>query len=297
MKSIQSPIIGIMAAFGSGILVLSALSFGLLEGSMIPQQKPTLRPTFPPPNLTPIGFYTKTATSSPTDIPATQTICPIPEGWEQFTIQSADQIPDLALARGFTMDEILRSNCLISDKITAGIAIYIPPLPTSTMTLSLTHTVTASQTPRPVLCGPPPGWVRYTIQSSDTLTKISRLYRVSVWQLRQANCLVSNLIRAGSRIWVPNVATSTYTFTPELPQPPTLSPSITPTPTPIHTLTPTITHSVTSTHTLTLTLTLTNTPTVTATSTSTMTATLTETPTPSPMPTYTQTPSDTPATP
>lgn len=60
--------------------------------------------------------------------------------------------------------------------------------------------------PSPQACGPPAGWVTYTVRSGDTLGRLSRAYGISVEQLRQANCLPgSNLIVAGQQLYVPFV--------------------------------------------------------------------------------------------
>jgi hypothetical protein len=91
--------------------------------------------------------------------------------------------------------------------------IYLPPVLTATIEFSPTVTQTATITPIP--CGPPAGWVLYTIRQGDTLLQISRLFRVSVWELKNANCLTGDAIRAGAQVWVPNVPMSTFTYTPE----------------------------------------------------------------------------------
>jgi hypothetical protein len=71
-------------------------------------------------------------------------------------------------------------------------------------------------------CGPFQGWITYTIQPGDTLFHIALLYSTTVAQLQRANCLGnSQYIRAGSRLWVPNVATITpgVTVIPDFPTP------------------------------------------------------------------------------
>ena len=304
MKTLRSAVLGILAALGSGILVLSALSTGLLEGFMIPEPTETIRPTLPLPNLTPVAQAAATNTQIPpqepsqTSLPPTQTSCPQPAGWELYIIQPGDQLEQLAESRGITLTALLKANCLFSEMVMAQAVIFLPPLPTLTITSTETLSVTSTSTARPIVCGPPAGWVRYTIQPGDTLYQISRLYRVTVWQLQQANCLFTDTIRAGSRLWVPNVATSTFTFTPVIPVQPSATFTVTITPSRTLTRTATATRTPTSSPTVTpsATATITLTPTSTSTPSVTPTHTLTSTPTPTPTDTVTPsaTPTDTP---
>ncbi len=91
------------------------------------------------------------------------------------------------------------------------------------LTASITNTPTKKTTatiqhsPTDVVCGPPPGWVQYTVQSGDNLYRISLKFRTSVATLKSANCMGnSTVIVTGERLWVPDVATSTpiATYTP-----------------------------------------------------------------------------------
>jgi LysM repeat protein len=119
-----------------------------------------------------------------------------------IAVQAYDTLDSLALAYRVSVSDLQKANCLVSTELAAGSFLYVPPLPTST---------------RPA-CGAPAGWVIYTVQPGDTLFRISLLYRVSVAQLQQANCLgASSNIVSGQQLRVPNVATSTATFTPMTP--------------------------------------------------------------------------------
>ncbi len=64
-----------------------------------------------------------------------------PGGWELYTVQSGDTLFGLAAARGVTTAEVMRVNCLLSENIGVGDALYLPALPTPTPT----------QTPPPTL--------------------------------------------------------------------------------------------------------------------------------------------------
>ena len=94
-------------------------------------------------------------------------------------------------------------------------------------------------------CGAPSNWIQYTVKSGDTLYSISVKYQTSVNDLKFANCLYSNTIITGSKLWVPN----TPTITPTKTQSPTSTPKpeSTNTPIPVASKTPTPTPTETET--------------------------------------------------
>jgi LysM repeat protein len=97
-------------------------------------------------------------------------------------------------------------------------------------------------------CGPPFGWVRYTVQQGDNLYHIATMFGITTSQLQGANCLGSSItIHPGQLLWVPNrppqtpvtpgiIISPTYTFptetATEIPPTPTdtLEPTSTSTP-------------------------------------------------------------------
>lgn len=288
MKTARSGLFGLLLALGSGMVIFSAISFSLFEGLAFPASTPTIQPTLPLPNLTPLGMQ-ETLASLVTATAAPQpTTCPHPATWNVYIIQPDDDLITLADERGIRVTDILNGNCLVSSKLLPDTQIYLPPLPTETHLPSASVTATATNLSTPIQCGPPASWVLYTIQPGDTLLQISRLFRVTVWQLKTANCLSGDTIRAGAQLWVPNVPMSTYTYTPGRNKSPTPSVTSTAVPTQTRTSTPTFTHTVIPSSTTTSTATVTSTPTVI--DTPTLTATSTETPVPTPTSTSTETP-------
>ncbi|MBI3158821.1 MAG: LysM peptidoglycan-binding domain-containing protein [Chloroflexi bacterium] len=148
-----------------------------------------------------------------------------------------------------------------------------PGQPSSTAAPTDTPRIEPSPTPSAtdVNCGPPDGWVLYTVKSGETLFRLAEAFQTTVELLQRANCLgTSTVIIAGQSLFVPNVAT------------------ITPSPTPSATVTPTRTPTKTATPV---------TPTKTVGPTKTATSTLSPTPiTPSPSPTASASPTPDPST-
>jgi len=283
LRGVLATIISILLVGGSLVLALEEDSASVAYvASLTPS--PTHSPT--PVNTTRPGepTYTPSFTPAPTNTP-TETppkTCSYPEGWIQITVQEGDSLKSLAQAYGTSAEQLSDANCLLSDSLPVGASIYVPP-PTPTLTPSL---VPPPPT-QPIQCGPPAGWIPYTVQPGDNLYRISLAYGVSITQLQQANCLGSSTrIKTGEILYVPNVPTRVVTATPSR------TPTKTATPTATKTSPPTSTNTTQPP-----TSTATNTKTATATRTATANPTATNTSTSTPVPTSTPTPSPTPTTP
>lgn len=287
MKKQRHFVAGILTAFVSGGLVLGSILVSLAEGNAFLSFASAYTST--PASISQIES-TASGLEEVTDAPtlavtleysATPEVisCPIPAGWASMIVQPGDTLEDLAAIYNTTPELLAEKNCLLSFQILPGFTLYVPQVgPTKT----------------PFQCGPPPGWILYTVQKGDNLYRISIAFGTTVWQLQVANCLGNSAyIRVGQRIYVPNVPTLTPlpTGTPIPTATATLAPTITPTftltatdvplaTTPAVTLTPTIsiTPSPTLSSTPTHTLTSTPTPTLTSSPTSTHTTTLSPTP-------------------
>ncbi len=298
MKPFNQLILGILAAIGTGVLVLSAISLSLTEGQSLTSV--VVSPTSIQLSVTPVEGNTAVIPLKPsaTLTQSLSTLCPPPEGWRSYVVQPGDALSELATRSGLHVAQLRAANCLLSTQLLSGTIIFLPPsaptntvppappttepLPTSAVTLP---TAQAQPTARPtntsIPCGPPSGWVLYTVQPNDTLYRLSQAYGISVYQLQRANCLSGTLIQAGTRIYVPYVIirTPVPTFT----QAATQTPSSTSAP--VETNTP----SVTATNAGTFTPTDTNVPTQ-------PTPTIAEVPTDTPVPTFTNTPEPSTAT-
>ena len=106
---------------------------------------------------------------------------------------------------------------------TATILAAVPTLPASSTALptsspspspppaSATAAPTEPPTPRPsptkaAACVPPSNWQLYAVRSGESLQTLAWRYWTSDYSILQANCLTSRTLRAGQRIYVPDVA-------------------------------------------------------------------------------------------
>lgn len=267
----------LLLALFSVALVIGGISLALAESYVPIIPTPTDTQAISPvvntftPTSQPAASFTATLPSPTQTLPPPPTSCPPPAGWIAILVQPGDDLAKLASLYKSTPEQLLVANCLFSNDLPAGSVVYVPPVPTQTR----------------VPCGPPPGWVRYTVRPGNTLTSLSLAFGVSVTQLQFANCMAANQfsLAAGQTIWVPNVATRTPRAT------------STATLTPISIIFPTVTWTASATPTVTDTSTPSSTPTVTPTSTATATATESPTSTPTATATITSFPSATPVTP
>jgi membrane protease YdiL (CAAX protease family) len=110
----------------------------------------------------------------------------------------------------------------------------IPPTASSTPEPSPTPSETpipATPSPTAIICAHPVKWISYAVKSGESLATIGRVYGLTAYQLRIANCLPDGSeLDAGQVIYVPS-ATATIA--------PTTRPSATPLPPPTSTPRPT----------------------------------------------------------
>ena len=197
---------GVIVAIFSVILVIGGIFLSLAETLPPPstptQIPPTFPQSFPTPTATTVGFPTTdtptttalstvTGTTTATLLAVAPTTCTPPSGWIRITTGSGDTVYELAQRYKTTAESLNAANCLTSAELPAGLALYVPPVPTVTV----------------IPCGPPAGWVRnYVVQRGDTLFSIAISYNITYPQLQRGNCMGSSTtIYAGQRLWVPNV--------------------------------------------------------------------------------------------
>lgn len=212
-------LVGLLTALFCFFLVLGGFALSLAEGARLltlpsPYFTATLAQlSFPSPAPMPA---TQPPLPSPTAIAPSPVSCPPPAGWVPLVIQSGQTLEALAQAYHSSVQALMQANCLLSQALVPGAVLYVPPAPTAT---------------RPP-CGPPRGWIPYTVQPGDTLYSLAKYYGVTVAQLQQANCFGdSTLIVVGQVIYVPNMPTRTPSSGPTItPAPSSSIPTETPTP-------------------------------------------------------------------
>ena len=169
----------------------------------------------------------ETPTSAPIVDP-TATPCAPPASWQPYTIQSGDTLYALALRCSTTVAAIMQANGLETTTIYQGGQIYLPltPPPPPSAPASV---------PAACVASPLPGWALYTVQRGDTLYGLALQRGTTLLQLRQVNCLASDSLYSGQRIYLPSVAVATPTralgLTPTPCGTTTPAPPVTPTPT------------------------------------------------------------------
>jgi len=267
--------------FLSGVLV-GAIAIALVAGSVLlsagdlriaarpspalptesTQPSPTLTPR--PETPTPVATPTNTPTLVPTGI------CPRPIGWIDHVVVAGEDLASIAAQFNTDSVRLQVNNCLIDPAVTPGQIIFVPALPTATAILT--------STPVPTVCGPPLGWQLYTVRPGDTLSSLARATGTTVQHLMLANCLDTDRIKIGQRLFVPRLPIPTPTRIPLPTFTPTPSPTATDTPSPSATPTPTI-QPPSETPTETLTDTPTDTPTPITIESPTPTPTVEQTPT------------------
>jgi LysM repeat protein len=276
MDTLRQLVGSVLLAIFSVALVVGGISLAMAESYIPDVPTPTHTQAviliIPSPTTVPLQSLPQTATlissPTPTETIPPPTSCPPPAGWVPITVSPGDDLVALSYRYHSTPEDLLLANCLFSVDLPNGSIIYVPSIPTNT----------------PVLCGPPIGWIRYTVLPGNTMYSLSQAYGTSISQLQLANCMSAYQynLAAGQSIWVPNVITRTPRAT------------ATATLTPVSIVFPTLTRTATVTQTATQVPTGTNVPTATNVPTSTATGTATATasstaPPPTPTPTATAT--------
>ncbi len=103
---------------------------------------------------------------------------------KRYVVKPGDTLGSIAANFGVTVDEIKKSSALKTDTINNGDIVLIP-VPQEKVTQS-----------------------KYTVAKGDTLSKIGKKFGVSVSELKRANGLKSNTLRAGMRLNIPGLSST-----------------------------------------------------------------------------------------
>jgi LysM repeat protein len=227
---------GIIIALISIMVIAGIFSLSYVESKPISLITNTEEPyTNPPLNVSPeyspstsptVALHQATRTSTPTSLPS-PTVCPPPEGWLPYVVQSGDSIETLAQVFSTSGDQLKLANCLISNSLIPDSIIYVPP--------SAVVSSTPELPPTPIPCSLPTGWEEYIVQPSDTIRDLAMTKGVNRSELLAVNCLDNGaVIHVGDIIYVPSepiFTQHTPTSTPTVPEnTPTSNPKETNTP-------------------------------------------------------------------
>lgn len=202
LRSFTAAGVSILVLLAGGFMAAAETGIPAASGSVVTQ---TASPTSTalPPTRTYTPEFTSTQTSTPTITltftpsltytitqTPTATACPVPEGWEPYTVKAKDTLKTLAKKRKTTVDAILKGNCLSTNKLAAGMQLYLPSINTAT--------------PTTAACKLPQGWFKYTIQENDSLVGLADLLGVTVRELQAANCMTEDAgLNPGTVIFLP----------------------------------------------------------------------------------------------
>ena len=223
MSALRQAVFGVLAALLSSAVLIGSLLLALAESGhkLARAIPPTPLPLVDTPRLGEPTF-----TASPTPTSQATLVCLPPAGWMQIEALPGDTIASIAQAYGLSPEALRQANCdYVGNTIPSLTYLNVPgptSTPTPTATSTPTPTIEPTSTPRPtrtpvqqpVCSGPPSSWVAYIVQRGDTLYSIATSRGITVAELKYYNCLTSDLIRVGQRLYVPFVPTRVPSPTP-----------------------------------------------------------------------------------
>jgi LysM repeat protein len=231
MKRLRQPVIGLIAALASLIIIIGIIALVLIEGRKS-KTTDSLTPTNQVASLTLQSVRSTAGTLQPIALVSpTPTFCPTPIGWTSYLIQSGDSLADLAESRGLSTEDLVQANCLDMPFAMPGSTISLPvglifsntqpgtnsatdppvsataqpvvPTASPSATPSATK-VLQTASPTAVSCQAPSGWVVYTVVRGDALAIIARHNGTTVEELQKVNCLGnSTVLHVGDRLYIP----------------------------------------------------------------------------------------------
>ncbi len=111
------------------------------------------------------------------------TPCVPPPDWSPYSVKYGDTVYSLAQQTGVTPEEVLRANCLSTPNLSLDQKLYLP-----------VKTCIPAQ---------PAGWSIYVVRVGDTLFSLAATRDTTVAEVKQANCLVSDNLQPGERLYLP----------------------------------------------------------------------------------------------
>ena len=132
--SMATPTVTVNQTFSSPTMTVSAATATSVTATFEPTGTPTLTSTH-----TPTLTFTPTASATFTSSPSPSvTHCVSWDIWPVYIVQGGDTLYSLAIATGSSVDELMLANCLPDTRIYRGQRLYVPRLPITTVTPSIT---------------------------------------------------------------------------------------------------------------------------------------------------------------
>ncbi len=139
---------------------------------------------------------TATAVAAPETDEADAT-CPVPDGWQQATIEEDMTLRDIAEILGSKARVIKEGNCLPNYSVTPGQVIWVP------ISLNPLEKDAETAVEDIVNCPYPENWVQVSVLKDQKLRDIAHAIGVQPWEIKTANCLPDTKVQAGMILWVP----------------------------------------------------------------------------------------------
>ena len=148
---------------------------------------------------------TATPTPQETVVEEVDKNCELNISWLPKTIKAGETLSTIAFSSGVSIEELAQGNCIkTTDRLAVGSVILIPEAKPTQSNINIS-------------CGPPVGWITYTVQEGNQLADIAGAYQATIMSLQLANCLGSSqAVFPGMVIFVPNVIPVTLTPTPTI---------------------------------------------------------------------------------
>jgi LysM repeat protein len=189
---------------------LTVASAGILTPSIVisAQAPPTIGAVVTPPQ--PVAPAPQPVAPAPQ--PAAAPPCSPRADWPIYFVKSGNTLSWISQNTGISVAELKRANCLSSDVINVGQQLFVPSLPPTPIvqqniwyynppwwwpTPAISAVVTA-----PPPCSPRSDWPIYIVKAGNTLFSISKATGITVAELKRANCLNSDVINVGQRLFV-----------------------------------------------------------------------------------------------
>jgi len=134
---------------------------------------------------------TETAEVTPTGEPGSvlEPVAPAPVN-EEYTVAKGDTLSSIARSHNISVVELRNANSLAIDTLSVGQKLVIPSKATPATYMGVEG-------------GDVPAQQQYVVVKGDTLSRIAKMYGVSVADLKAANSFTSDVLKVGQKVTLP----------------------------------------------------------------------------------------------